>query len=113
MKLRLIHTLFLLCIYLGINAQQNICNHTYHIGDKIERQQATFKHFDQKGEGAIWDLTDINLSDNVSWLTITSNPQDEHGLIINGLNTRYFVIKTKLAHIWMVMRTTNRKLATN
>lgn len=90
MKLRLIHTLFLLCIYLGINAQQNICNHTYHIGDKIERQQATFKHFDQKGEGAIWDLTDINLSDNVSWLTITSNPQDEHGLIINGLNTRYF-----------------------
>ena len=61
MKLRSIHTLFLLCIYLGINAQQNICNHTYHIGDKIERQQATFKHFDQKGKGAIWDLTDINL----------------------------------------------------
>ena len=70
--------------------EQNICNHTYHIGDKIERQQATFKHFDQKGKGAIWDLTDINLSDNVSWLTITSNPHDEHGLIINGLNTRYF-----------------------
>lgn len=113
MKLRLIHTLFLLCIYLGINAQQNICNHTYHIGDKIERQQATFKHFDQKGKGAIWDLTDINLSDNVSWLTITSNPHDEHGLIINGLNTVIFVIKTTLAHIWMAMRTTNRKLATN
>ena len=35
-------------------------------------------------------MTDINLSDNVSWLTITSNPHDEHGLIINGLNTRYF-----------------------
>ncbi len=30
--------------------EQNICNHTYHIGDKIERQQATFKHFDQKGK---------------------------------------------------------------
>ena len=70
--------------------EQNICNHTYHIGDKIERQQATFKHFDQKGKGAIWDLTDINLSDNASWLTFTSNPHDEHGLIINGLNTRYF-----------------------
>ena len=70
--------------------EQNICNHTYRIGDKIELQQATFKHFDQKGKGAIWDLTDINLSDNASWLTITSNPHDEHGLIINGLNTRYF-----------------------
>ena len=81
MKLRSIHTLFLLCIYLGINAQQNICNHTYHIGDKIERQQATFKHFDQKEKGAIWDLTDINLSDNASWLTITSNPQDENGFM--------------------------------
>ena len=75
--------------------EQNICNHTYHIGDKIERQQATFKHFDQKGKGAIWDLTDINLSDNASWLTITSNPHDEHGLIINGLNTRYFCHKNE------------------
>ena len=93
--------------------EQNICNHTYHIGDKIERQQATFKHFDQKGKGAIWDLTDINLSDNASWLTITSNPHDEHGLIINGLNTRYFCHKKETGTYWMAMRTTNRKLSTN
>lgn len=82
--------MLLLCICLCTNAQQVANAHAFRVGDKLVRQQVTYKQFDKQEHHAIWDLSYIELSDNLSLLEFTENPQDEHGIIANGTNTRYY-----------------------
>ena len=90
MTFRILHTLVLLCISLGINAQRDIHAHAYRAGDKVERQQVAFKHFEKQGENAVWDLSDIENSNKTSVLEFAENPQDKEEIIANGANTRFY-----------------------
>ena len=90
MTFRILHTLVLLCISLGINAQRDIHAHAYRAGDKVERQQVAFKHFEKQRENAVWDLSDIENSNKTSVLEFAENPQDKEGIIANGAYTRFY-----------------------
>lgn len=80
----------LLCICLSTDAQQVTNAHAFRIGDKLERQQATYRQFGKQEKNARWDLSDIELADNLTLVEFTENPLDEHGIIANGTNTRYY-----------------------
>lgn len=81
--------MFLLCACLCSSAQQASYAHAFRAGDKVERQQVTYKEFAKHENCAIWDLSDIESSGHLSLLEFIENPQDEQGVIANDGNTRY------------------------
>lgn len=80
----------MLCICLSTDAQQVTNAHAFRIGDNLERQQATYRQFGKQEKNARWDLSDIELSDNLSVVEFTENPLDEQGIVANEANTRYY-----------------------
>ena len=90
MDLRIPYMMLLLCICLCTDAQQVTNAHAFRVGDKLERQQAAYRQFDKQEKYARWDLSDIELSDNLSVAEFTENPLDEHGIVANEANTRYY-----------------------
>lgn len=89
MNLRISCFMFLLCACLCSSAQQASYAHAFRAGDKVERQQVTYKEFAKNENCAIWDLSDIESSGHLSLLEFMENPQDKQGVIANDGNTRY------------------------
>lgn len=113
MDLRIPYMMLSLCICLSTEAQQATNAHAFRIGDKLERQQAAYRQFDWQEHQAIWDLSDIDSSDNLSLLEFTENPQDEHGIIANGTNTRYYYRQDDLGTFLMGYENNQSKICYN
>lgn len=82
--------MFLLRACLCLSAQQASYAHVFRAGDKVERQQVTYKEFAKHENCAIWDLSDIESSGHLSLLEFMESPQDKQGVIANDGNTRYY-----------------------